>query len=89
MLCVAVAMVTVLAGCGRAEGVAPVPTLSLTPPTPAGLEELPPELVAPPENTDADCDVTASLRTAPQACGRSTTWPTPTGRSRTSGRGDG
>lgn len=62
MLCVAVAVVTALAGCSRAEGVAKVPTLSLTPPTPAGLEELPPELVAPPENTDEDCDLTASLR---------------------------
>ena len=65
LLCVAVAMVTVLAGCGRAESVAPVPTLSLTPPTPAGMAELPPELVAPPENTDEDCDLTASLRPFP------------------------
>jgi polar amino acid transport system substrate-binding protein len=65
LLCVAVATVTVLAGCGRAEGVAPVPTLSLAPPAPAGMEELPPEIVPPPENTDEDCDLTASLRPFP------------------------
>ena len=65
LLCVAVAMVTVLAGCGRAESVTPVPTLSLTPPTPAGMADLRPELVAPPENTDEDCDLTASLRPFP------------------------
>ena len=51
MFCVAVAMVTVLAGCGRADGVAPMPTLTLAPPTPAGMEELAPELVPPPEDT--------------------------------------
>jgi len=62
MLCVAVAMVTVLAGCGRAEGVTPTPSLTLPPPTPAGMEELPPELVPVPEDTDDECDLTASLR---------------------------
>ena len=62
MLCVAVAMVTVLAGCGRADGVVPTPTLTLAPPTPAGMEELTPELVPPQEDTDGDCDLTASLR---------------------------
>ncbi|WP_407665382.1 glutamate ABC transporter substrate-binding protein [Mycolicibacterium stellerae] len=55
-------MVTVLAGCGRADGVAPTPTLTLVPPTPAGMEELAPELVPPQEDTDDDCDLTASLR---------------------------
>jgi len=65
MLCVAVAMVTVLAGCGRAEGVLPTPTLTLAPPTPAGMEELAPELVPPQENTDDDCNLTASLRPFP------------------------
>ena len=55
----------VLAGCGRAESVPPAPSLSLTPPTPAGMEELVPELVPPPHNTDEDCDLTASLRPFP------------------------
>ncbi|WNG93327.1 glutamate ABC transporter substrate-binding protein [Mycobacterium sp. ITM-2016-00318] len=62
MFCVAVAIVTVLAGCGRAEGVTPTPSLTLPPPTPAGMEELPPELVPVPEDTDDECDLTASLR---------------------------
>jgi polar amino acid transport system substrate-binding protein len=61
-VCVAVAMATVLAGCGSAEGVAPTPSLSLPPPTPAGMEELAPKLVPVPENTDDECDLTASLR---------------------------
>ena len=43
LLCVAVMVVTVLAGCGRAESVTPAPSLSLAPPVPAGMEELPPE----------------------------------------------
>jgi polar amino acid transport system substrate-binding protein len=67
MLCVAVAAVTVLAGCGRAEGVTPTPSLTLPPPTPAGMEELPPELVPVPENTDDECDLTASLRPFPNS----------------------
>ncbi len=62
MFCVAVAMVTVLAGCGRAEGVSPTPALTLPPPTPAGMQELAPELVPPQPDTDDDCDLTASLR---------------------------
>src|SRR3954469_3755453 len=62
MFCVAIAMVTALAGCGRADGVAPTPTLTLAPPTPAGMEELAPELVLPQEDTDDGCNLTASLR---------------------------
>jgi polar amino acid transport system substrate-binding protein len=65
LLCVAVTLVTVLAGCGRAESVPPAPSLSLTPVAPSGMEELPPELVPPPQNTDDDCDLTASLRPFP------------------------
>ncbi len=65
LLCAMVAAVTLLAGCGRAEGVAPAPTLSLSPPSPAGMEELKPQLVPPPEDTDRDCDLTASLRPFP------------------------
>ncbi len=65
MWCVAVATVTVLAGCGHAEGVAPTPSLTLPAPTPAGMQELPLELVPVPDNTDDDCDLTASLRPFP------------------------
>ncbi|BBZ10871.1 glutamate ABC transporter substrate-binding protein [Mycobacterium branderi] len=51
-----------LAGCGHSAPmvVAPVPTLP--PPTPAGMQELPPQPPRPPEKANADCDVTASLR---------------------------
>jgi polar amino acid transport system substrate-binding protein len=65
LLYVAVAMVTVLAGCGHAVGVAPTPSLTLPPPTPAGMQALPLELVPVPDNTDDDCDLTASLRPFP------------------------
>jgi polar amino acid transport system substrate-binding protein len=65
MFCVALAAVTALAGCGRAEGVAPTPTLTLAPPTPAGMQELAPEIVPAPEDTDDECDLTASLRPFP------------------------
>jgi polar amino acid transport system substrate-binding protein len=65
MACVVVAVATVLAGCGRAEGVMPTPVLTLPPPTPAGMQELPPELVPVPEDTDDECDLTASLRPFP------------------------
>ena len=65
-LCVAVAVMTVLAGCGRAESLPSAPTLSLAPPIPAGMDELPPVFVPPPqENPDNDCDLTASLRPFP------------------------
>jgi polar amino acid transport system substrate-binding protein len=65
-LCVAVAAAMVLAGCGRAESLTPAPTLSLAPPTPAGMEELAPVFVPPPQEKANDgCDATASLRPFP------------------------
>lgn len=61
MLCAALTAVTV-AGCAHSASmvVAPVPTLP--PPTPSGMQELPPQPLRPPQNQDAGCDVTASLR---------------------------
>jgi len=67
MACVVIAVATMLAGCGRAEGVLQTPGLTLPPPTPAGMQELPPELVPAPEDTDDECDLTASLRPFPTA----------------------
>lgn len=53
-----------LVGCGETQSGVAVPTLTLAPPTPAGLTELSPELAPPPE-PDEDCDRTASLRPFP------------------------
>ncbi|WP_082949956.1 glutamate ABC transporter substrate-binding protein [Mycobacterium sp. ACS4331] len=65
-VCAAVAAVvlTGVTACGQAPPEAVVPTLTLSPPTPAGLQELAPE-IAPPPVTDDDCDRTASLRPFP------------------------
>jgi polar amino acid transport system substrate-binding protein len=61
----AVLTVTMLAGCARSED-PPLPSpLTLAPPTPAGMEQLP---LAPAERADPaedDCDRTASLRPFP------------------------
>jgi len=61
LACAAIAMATALAGCGQAESLTPIPSLSLPPVTPAGMEELPPTIVEPTQD-DEDCDLTASLR---------------------------
>lgn len=55
----------VLAACSHAEPliVATVPTLP--PPTPVGMEQLPPEPPLPRDNTEEDCNPTASLRPFP------------------------
>ncbi|UQX11917.1 glutamate ABC transporter substrate-binding protein [Candidatus Mycobacterium methanotrophicum] len=62
ILCAALAATTVLAGCGQpgAMVVAPVPTLP--PPTPAGMQQMPPEPPLPPDNSADSCNPTASLR---------------------------
>jgi polar amino acid transport system substrate-binding protein len=65
LLCIAIAAATVLSGCGKTEfiGTPAVPTL--TPPTPAGMQELSPEPPQPPDPTENNCDRTASLRPFP------------------------
>ncbi len=62
LLSTALGALIVLAGCGQAEFVTPTATLTLAPPTPAGMEELSPEQPQPPGSSAADCDATASLR---------------------------
>ncbi len=57
-----IAVVAVVAGCGQASPMAQLPTLTLAPPTPAGMEEMPPEPVRVPASADDDCDLRASLR---------------------------
>ncbi len=55
-------LAAVLAGCSEAAPVVPTPGVTLTPPTPAGMEELPPEPAHAPNPDEDDCDRTASLR---------------------------
>jgi polar amino acid transport system substrate-binding protein len=56
------AVVAILtAGCGRSETLTSPPSLTLAPPTPAGMEEMPPRQNPPPP-VDTNCDLTASLR---------------------------
>lgn len=55
----------VLTGCQQASTIDPIPAVTLSPPTPAGMEESPPD-ASPPELPDEDdCDRTASLRPFP------------------------
>jgi polar amino acid transport system substrate-binding protein len=56
--------VVVLAGCGHSDATAPEPSVTLAPPTPAGMEEMPPQQNPPPP-PDENCNVTASLRPFP------------------------
>lgn len=58
----ALATAVMLSGCAQALPVVPTPTVTLAPPTPAGLEELPPVPARPATPADTDCDPRASLR---------------------------
>ena len=58
---------TSLAGCGQSESAAAVPSLTVSPPTPAGMEELSPQVAPTPSSADEDCDATASLRPFPDS----------------------
>jgi polar amino acid transport system substrate-binding protein len=56
------AATAVLASCGQASSVIQTPGVTLAPPTPAGMEEMPPEPVRVPDESEDECDSTASLR---------------------------
>ncbi|OBK34765.1 ABC transporter substrate-binding protein [Mycobacterium sp. 1245111.1] len=62
MLCVAVTAATVLAGCTESGSMVVAPAPTLPPPTPAGMQEMPPEPPLPADKTADDCNPTASLR---------------------------
>jgi polar amino acid transport system substrate-binding protein len=64
LLGVLAAAVLVVAGCGHAETITAQPSLTLAPPTPAGMEEMAPQQ-NPPPLPDESCDLTASLRPFP------------------------
>ena len=56
--------VVLVAGCGHAESIPAQPSLTLAPPTPAGMQEMSPQQ-NPPPLADENCDLTASLRPFP------------------------
>ena len=58
----AVAALAVISGCAQPADTATPPVLTLAPPTPAGMEVLPPEPPRPQDSVADDCDRTASLR---------------------------
>jgi polar amino acid transport system substrate-binding protein len=58
---VLLAAAAVLTGCAQGAAVMPTPGVTLAPPAPAGMEELPPQPARAPTNED-DCNRTASLR---------------------------
>jgi polar amino acid transport system substrate-binding protein len=51
-----------LAGCGHTESLTAATVPTLPPPTPLGMEQMPPESPLPSDNSDQDCDPTVSLR---------------------------
>src|SRR5690348_11249109 len=63
------AVAVVVSGCAQGTAVMPTPGVTLAPPTPAGLQELPPVAAKAPAD-EGDCNRTASLRpfnTKPEA----------------------
>jgi polar amino acid transport system substrate-binding protein len=62
ILCALVAAATVLAGCGQSGAMIVTPAPTLAPPTPDGMQEMPPQPPLPPDKTADDCNPTASLR---------------------------
>jgi polar amino acid transport system substrate-binding protein len=62
MLCVAVTAVWMLAGCTESGSMVVAPAPTLPPPTPAGMQEMPPQPPLPADKTADDCNPTASLR---------------------------
>jgi polar amino acid transport system substrate-binding protein len=65
ILCAALAAAVVsavLAGCSQSGAMVVAPAPTLPPPTPAGMQEMPPQPPLPPDKTADDCNPTASLR---------------------------
>ncbi|MFC3776082.1 glutamate ABC transporter substrate-binding protein [Mycolicibacterium holsaticum] len=59
---VALVAAAMLSGCTQAASTSMPPGVTLAPPTPAGMEEMAPQPVRVPEESNDDCDRTASLR---------------------------
>lgn len=62
---VLLAAVLVLASCSQSAPAAPMPEVTLAPPTPAGMQQLAPNRAPDPVPTNEHCDRTASLRPFP------------------------
>ena len=62
LLCAAAAVGLLLAGCSESGSMVVAPAPTLPPPTPAGMQEMPPQPVLPPDKTANACNPTASLR---------------------------
>jgi polar amino acid transport system substrate-binding protein len=62
ILCASLATALVLAGCGQSGAMVVAPAPTLPPPTPAGMQEMPPQPPLPPDKSADDCNPTASLR---------------------------
>ena len=62
ILCTALAATTVLAGCSESATMVVAPAPTLPPPTPAGMQEMPPKPPLPPDTSADSCNPTASLR---------------------------
>jgi polar amino acid transport system substrate-binding protein len=58
-------IVATLAGCGHKESLTVATAPTLPPPTPVGMERLPPEPPLPADDASQKCDLTASLRPFP------------------------
>jgi polar amino acid transport system substrate-binding protein len=64
-LCAVIAAAAVLTGCQQASTANPIPEVTLSPPTPAGMEQAPPDEGPPALPDNSSCDRTASLRPFP------------------------
>jgi polar amino acid transport system substrate-binding protein len=62
LLCAAVTVATVLAGCSESGSMVVAPAPTLPPPTPAGMQQMPPLPPLPPDTNAENCNPTASLR---------------------------
>jgi polar amino acid transport system substrate-binding protein len=60
--CAALAASILLAGCSHTESLKVAAAPTLPPPTPVGMDQMPPEPPLPPDDASQDCNATASLR---------------------------
>jgi len=64
-MCTVLGAALLLAGCGRTESVPAATVPTLPPPTPVGMQMMPPQPPLPPDDDSQNCNATASLRPFP------------------------